>query len=75
MIFPYLSCENTWPRGPSQGQGKRTWAPWAGPGPSPGLGGAVPGPGALGPCAPKGLGSALEPPVAMYFHKKGIGIT
>ena len=26
-------------------------------------------PCALGPKAPKGLGSALEPPVAMYFHE------
>ncbi len=29
----------------------------------------------LGAKAPKGSGSALEPPVAMYFHKKGIEIT
>ena len=30
---------------------------------------------ALAAEAPKGSGSALEPPVAMYFHKKGIEIT
>ena len=29
---------------------------------------------ALAAEAPKGSGSALEPPVAMYFHKKGIVI-
>ena len=28
----------------------------------------------LGRKAPKGSGPALGPPVAMYFHKKGIGI-
>ena len=28
----------------------------------------------LGPKAPKGSGPALGPPVAMYFHKKGIEI-
>ena len=34
----------------------------------------APGPWAPGPCGPKGLSSALEPPVAMYFHKKGMDI-
>ena len=32
------------------------------------------GPWARGPCGPKGLSSALESPVAMYFQKKGMEI-
>ena len=44
-----------------------------------GWGGGAAGPRARarGPMskAPKGSGSALEPPAAMYFHKKGIEIT
>ena len=56
--------------------------PAAGDSPGGGVGGGAagpPGPGPRGPCAlapkaPKGSGSALEPPAAMYFHKKGIEI-
>ena len=49
--------------------------PDPGPGPGPGPGSGPGGPCALLPESGKGSSPAPVPPVAMYFHKKGIEIT
>ena len=79
MRFPYLSSENTWP----QGTQAPSSSPWVhmGPGPGPAAQDGLRAAGkgrqparARGPCGPKGLSSALEPTVGMYFHKECIEI-